>query len=165
MKRMMMNGLHLGEKLRNVLHAPKRTEKEQNAGKTNPAQCPIEEKQDMTDEEVLDFLIPKMLECMKKKIDPLPEQGKFDSHSVSITYPGTTCEAYLNYTYDPIDGGDRNRRLRVAMRHHDSDRVVSFYLFKGSKAECLAWLEQPGILESLKKDYAELYTSVKEAED
>lgn len=54
MKRMMMNGLHLGEKLRSILRSPKRTEKEHNAGKTNPVQCPIEEKQDMTDEEVSD---------------------------------------------------------------------------------------------------------------
>lgn len=165
MKRMMMNGMHLGEKLRSILHSPKRTEKEQNAGKTNPAQCPIEEKQDMTDEEVLDFLIPKMLECMKKKIDPLPEQGKFDSHSVSITYPGTTCEAYLNYTYDPIDGGDRNRRLRASMCRQGSDRMISHYLFKGSKAECLAWLEKPGNQEVLKKDYAELFSSVERADE
>ena len=92
-------------------------------------------------------------------------EGKFDSHSVSITYPGTTCEAYLNYTYDPIDGGDRNRRLRASMCRQSSDRMISHYLFKGSKAECLAWLEKPGNQEVLKKDYAELLSSVERADD
>lgn len=165
MRLMGLSGLHLGEKLRNILHVSKRTEKEPNAVQTNTAPCPTEEKRDRTNDELLDFLIPKLLECMKQKIDSLPERGKFDSHSVSITYPGTTCEAYLIYTYDLLDEGARNRRLRVAMHRQGCDRVVSFYLFKGSKAECLAWLEQPGILDVLKKDYADLYTSVKEAED
>ena len=165
MKLMGLRGLHLGEKLQKVLHTLKGTEKEANAAETNTTECPTGEKRNRTHEELLDFLIPKMLECMKTKIDSLPDQGKFDPHSVAITYPGTTCEASLIYKYDSLDEDQRNRRLMVAMRRQGYDRMVSIYLFKGSKEECLAWLEKPGNLEVLKKDYAELFSSVKQAEE
>lgn len=119
----------------------------------------------MTNEEKLDILVSKMLEYMKKQVNSLPEQGRFERHSVSMTYPGTTCDGYLIYEFDLMDSNQRGRWLRAAMCRQDSDRMISYYLFKGSKAECLAWLEKLENHGVLKKDYADLYTSVKEAED
>lgn len=43
--------------------------------------------------------------------------------------------------------------------------MISHYLFKGLKAECLAWLEEPGNQEALKKDYAALLSSVEQADE
>lgn len=119
----------------------------------------------MTNEEKLDILVTKMLEYMKKQVNSLPEQGRFERHSVSMAYPGTTCDGYLIYECDLTDSSQRGRRLRASMCRQDSDRMISHYLFKGSKAECLAWLEEPGNQKALKKDYAALLSSVERADE
>lgn len=119
----------------------------------------------MTNEEKLDILVSKMLEYLEKQVKSLPEQGRFERHSVSMTYPGTTCDGFLIYEYDLTDSSQRGRRLRASMCRQDSDRMISHYLFKGSKAECLAWLEEPRNQGVLKKDFAALLPSVEQADE
>lgn len=122
-------------------------------------------KRKMTNEEKLDILVSTMLEYLEKQVKSLPEQGTFERHSVSMTYPGTTCDGFLIYEYDLTDSSQRGRRLRASMCRQGSDRMVSHYLFKGSKTECLAWLGEPGNQGFLKKDYAALLFSVEQADE
>lgn len=119
----------------------------------------------MTNEEKLDILISTMLEYLEKQVTSLPEQGRFEPHSVSMTYPGTACKGFLIYENVLTDSSQRCRWLRTSMCRQGSDRMVSHYLFKGSKAECLAWLGEPGNQEALKKDYAALLSSVEQADE
>lgn len=119
----------------------------------------------MTNDERLDMLIGKMREFLKEKVKSLPEQGRFQTHSVTISYPGTAYEALLIYEFDLIDGGQRNRRLRASVRRQGSDKMISCYLFKGAKAECLAWLEETENQQVLKKVYAGLLVSAEQADD
>lgn len=165
MRRMVMSNLNLSKTLRKVLHTLKRAEKEGNAAESKQAERKAGGNHQMTNEEKLDILVTKMLEYMKKQVNSLPEQGRFERHSVSMTYPRTNCDGFLIYEYDLTNSSQRGRRLRASMCRQNSDRMISHYLFKGSKAECLAWLEEPGNQEALKKDYAELFSSVERADE
>ena len=165
MRRMVMSDLNLSKKFRKVLHTLKRAGKGGNVAESKSAERKVGGNRKMTNEEKLDILVTKMLEYLKNQVNSLPEQGRFEHHSVSMTYPGTTCDGYLIYECDLTDSSQRGRRLRASMCRQGSDRMISHYLFKGSKAECLAWLEKPGNQEVLKKDYAELLSSVERADD
>ena len=165
MRRMVMSNLNLSKKLRKVLHTLKRAEKEGNAAESKQAERKAGGNHQMTNEEKLDILVTKMLEYLKNQVNSLPQQGRFERHSVSMTYPGTTCDGYLFYECDLTDSSQRGRRLRASMCRQGSDRMISHYLFKGSKAECLAWLEEPGNQKALKKDYAALLSSVERADE
>lgn len=113
----------------------------------------------MTNEERLDRLIEKMVECQAKNVVSLPEQGRFEPHAVTISYPGTDWNGRLLYEYDLVDSSQRSRRLRAALCREGSDRMVSCYLFKGSKAECLTWLGEKENQQVLKKKFAGLLDS------
>ena len=77
-----------------------------------------------------------------------------------MDYPETDYEAFLRYEHALTDESGANRRLTTVMRPSGSSCVVSHYIFKGTKKDCLAWLQNEHTEALLTVDYAELKESV-----
>lgn len=114
----------------------------------------------MTKEEKLHILITGMMEYLRKQIKALPDKGSFESHFVAMDYPGTNYEGFLRYEYDLTECSGKGRRLSTSMCPVGSSQVVSHYIFKGTKQECLAWLRDKNTEKVLTEDYESLKDSV-----
>lgn len=95
----------------------------------------------MTDEEKKVFLIRKGRKVFRDDVEEkLPEEGPAQRVFVAFDYPGTEYEAFLAAEADRLD---RNgRRVSVMMRPQGSNRVMSSYIWKGTKQELLRWLDR-----------------------
>ena len=114
----------------------------------------------MKNDEKLHLLITGMMEYMAKQVESLPDKGIFKPHSIAMDYPGTDYEAFLRYEHSLTEEDGASHRISTAMRLVGSSCIVSHYLFKGTKAESHAWLQDAHTEALLTADYAELKTSV-----
>lgn len=95
----------------------------------------------MTCEEQKVFLIRKGKRIFRDNVEKgLPEQGPAQRVFVAFDYPGTEYEAFLTAEADRLDWN--GRRVSVTMRPQGSDRVMSSYIWKGTKQALLRWLDQ-----------------------
>ena len=101
----------------------KRAGKEGNTAERKTAERKAGDKRKITNEEKLDILVSAMLEYLEKQVTSLPEQGRFERHSVSMTYPGTTCDGFLIYECDLTDSSQRGRRLRDCIPSKPKRRI------------------------------------------
>lgn len=69
----------------------------------------------------------------------VPENGKFTPLSASYNIPNTNNRAMLSVEYDLLEPKTQRRIFAIACRK-DSDKIVKSQLFKGSKSEILAYL-------------------------
>ena len=102
------------------------------------------------------LLSSRMLEYLAGQVEKSPERGKIKPFFVCIDYPKSGCEGVLFYENDLTDPTEQKRRIRVAMRKQGCDRLVSHYLFKGTREECVAWMKDEQTLEILLEEFAQL---------
>ena len=95
-----------------------------------------------THEEKMTILFQKVAEVLTEHAHPrVPERGSFRKAAVDaeIREEGWVAtlgieESYLSET---------ERRVRLGVHNTGDDRLVSHYLFKGTKQEILTWLNSP----------------------
>ena len=96
-------------------------------------------------------LIKKGLNIFRDMVaEQLPEQGPAERIFVAFDYPGTEYEAFLAVEDDSLNLSGHGRRVRI--------RVMSSYIWKGTKRELLQWLDQEerqGELEKLFQNLAD----------
>ena len=104
-------------------------------------------------------LIKKGLNIFRDMVaEQLPEQGPAERIFVAFDYPGTEYEAFLAVEDDSLNLSGHGRRVRILMRPGSSSRVMSSYIWKGTKRELLQWLDQEerqGELEKLFQNLAD----------
>ena len=113
----------------------------------------------MTDEEKKVLLIQKVREVFRANVErELPEEGPTQGVFVCFNYPGTEYEAFLRAEEDHLNWS--GRRVRVMMRPQGSNRVMSNYIWKGTKQELLRWLDQEERQSELEKFFQNLADSL-----
>ena len=114
----------------------------------------------LSKEEKMQILIPKGTDFLMQRIEKeVPENGKFKKLSVSFDIPDTQNKAQFIVEADGKDFKDQ-RRVSIGVHHKNSDRVISNYMFKGTKQEVLAYLNNPENFEDFTKTVNELSTAV-----
>lgn len=110
----------------------------------------------LSDEEKLDILLPKGMKLLAERVEKeVPASGRFMPISVSFDYPGTAYSAYLRL--EPSALGDGTERcLRSYMGEKGSDKVISHYMYAGTKDKVLAWLKDKKNEKDLRQSYEEL---------
>lgn len=102
-----------------------------------------------TPEEQYRFFVGKVAEVMAERIrDEAPETGHFDPLSVSFPIPETENKGCL-YIEPSLTGTAEQRRLVVAARRADSDRLISNYLVHDTNENILKCLGKEDIVDEL----------------
>jgi len=108
------------------------------------------------------ILISKAAEFLADVVQTrIPETGVFQTVSVIFDYPGEPFGGRLavEKSYEALD----SRRITAGIHRKNDDRLVSNYLFTGTKAEVLDWLRSaenlPGLIDTFEhlKDRAEQF--------
>lgn len=95
------------------------------------------------------FLVGRVAEVMAERVrDEAPETGRFDPLSVSFRIPGTENKGCL-YIEPSLTGTAEQRRLVVAARRIDSDRLISNYLVHDTNENILTYLGKEDIVDEL----------------
>ena len=95
--------------------------------------------------------------------DRVPETGSFRKVSV-----GGHCKGSLYRSVLSVEESYKCETLRwvtLGVYREGEDRVISNYLFKGTRQEVLGWLEDPANLSVLAEACAHLEEAVQKAED
>lgn len=110
----------------------KRAGKEGNTAERKTAERKAGDKRKITNEEKLDILVSAMLEYLEKQVTSLPEQGRFERHSVSMTYAGKI--KFLGYGFYKGKKGFALRvhaktkaKMKARVRELTSRRTVNDY--------------------------------------
>lgn len=91
--------------------------------------------------EKLNIIVKKSMEVFADHADKtVPENGKFLRSNVFFEIPETQNEGLLFIEYDG-ENPKTQRRLSVGVHNKNSDRLISNYLFKGTKQEILEYLQ------------------------
>lgn len=113
----------------------------------------------MTYEEQKILLIQKGKKIFRDNVEKkVPEEGPTQRVFVAFDYPGTGYEAFLAAEEDHLNRN--SRRVRVMMRPQGSGRVMSNYIWKGTKQELLRWLDQEERESELLKIFQDLADSL-----
>lgn len=113
----------------------------------------------ITDEEKKVILIQKGRGIFRDMVEKkLPEEGPTENVFVTFDYPGTQFEAFLVAEADHLDWG--GRRVRAMMRPKGCNRVMSNYIWKGTKQKLLQWLSQEERDGELQKTFHDLADSL-----
>lgn len=113
----------------------------------------------MTCEEQKTFLIRKGKKIFRDNVEKaLPEHGPAQRVFVAFDYPGTEYEAFLTAEADCLDWN--GRRVSVMMRPQGSKRVMSSYIWKGTKQELLRWLDREECQSELQERFQDLADSL-----
>lgn len=107
----------------------------------------------LSKEEKMDILVPKCSDLLTKRVErEVPENGKFRRIFVAFEIPETQNETLFSIEPDAKDFKDI-RRMSIAVHRKNSDRIISNYMFKGTKEEVLNYLKD-------EKNYAEFKQTV-----
>ncbi len=107
----------------------------------------------LSKEEKMDILVPKCSDLLTKRAErEVPENGKFRRIFVAFEIPETQNETLFSIEPDAKDFKDI-RRMSIAVHRKNSDRIISNYMFKGTKEEVLNYLKD-------EKNYAEFKQTV-----
>ena len=107
----------------------------------------------LSKEEKMDILVPKCSDLLTKRAErEVPENGKFHRIFVAFEIPETQNETLFSIEPDAKDFKDI-RRMSIAVHRKNSDRIISNYMFKGTKEEVLNYLKD-------EKNYAEFKQTV-----
>ena len=88
-------------------------------------------------------LTDKLCEILYERAElEVPKNGKFSQVSVSYTIPDTQNKAKVAIISDPINPSNL-RRVSVNSFRIGSDRMISTYIFKGTKQEVLDYISSP----------------------
>ena len=88
-------------------------------------------------------LTDKLCEILHERAElEVPRNGKVSQISVSYTIPDTQNKAKVAISSDPINPSNL-RRVSVSSYRIGSDRMVSTYIFKGTKQEVLNYILTP----------------------
>ena len=110
--------------------------------------------------ETIDTLTNKLCEILSQRVcAEVPQNGKFSKISVTYSIPDTQNKARVSVEYDLINPKD-GRRLCVSSFRNGSDRLVSSYVFKGTKQEILEYLNNSKSAEKILKTIKQLSDSV-----
>ena len=93
----------------------------------------------------------------------VPEDGIFQPVSVIFDYPGTSfaCKLKVEKGYQQTN----SRCITAGMYRRGDDRLVSNYLYFGTKEEILAWLSAPENSSLLINTYEHLAERAKSCDD
>lgn len=78
----------------------------------------------------------------------VPENGQFRRVNTLFDIPETSNEGILSIEHDELEPKTQ-RRLKMSVRHENSDRLVSNYILKGTKKEILDYLKDDNNLAKL----------------
>ncbi len=110
--------------------------------------------------ETIDTLTNKLCEILSQRVcAEVPQNGKFSKISVTYSIPDTQNKARVSVEHDLINPKD-GRRLCVSSFRNGSDRLVSSYVFKGTKQEILEYLNNSKSAEKILKTIKQLSDSV-----
>ena len=93
----------------------------------------------------------------------VPENGKFKPIFIAFDIPKTRNEASLKIDYDGANPKD-GRILKLDVRRNGTSRLVSNYIFYGTKKEIMDYLKSPD-LQELEKYINDLSKAVDEHYD
>lgn len=95
-----------------------------------------------THEQKMNQLFQKVAEVLTEHAQAkVPETGSFRKVAVDAEIGDEDWESTLGIEESYLS--ETERRVTLGVHKKDSDRLVSNYLFKGSKQEVLTWLESP----------------------
>ena len=104
---------------------------------------------DRSSEELFCFLVGRVAEVIADRIkDEVPNSGDFSPLSVSFVIPGTDKKGCM-YIEPSLTASSEFRRLAVAVRHKDSDRMITNYLFHGTNENIIEYLHREQIVDEL----------------
>lgn len=87
------------------------------------------------------LLVSKTVEVEAENVkNKVPETGPFSKVFVTFEHPDKKLKGMLSVEADGRE--EEIRRVSAGMFIPGEDRVVSNYVFKGTKAEVLAWLSE-----------------------
>lgn len=113
----------------------------------------------MTEEEKKVILIQKGRKIFRNNVEKeIPEEGPTERVFVVFDYPGTEYEAFLTAEADHLDWSGRG--VSAMMRPKGSSRIMSNYIWKGTKQELLRWLDQEEREGELRKIFQDLADSL-----
>lgn len=114
----------------------------------------------LSKEEKMQILIPKGSDLLMQRMErEVPENGKFQKISVSFDIPDTQNKAQFLIEADAKDYKDQ-RILSIGVHHQNSDRVISNYMFKGTKQEIIDYLKDNSNFPEFTQTVNELSDSV-----
>lgn len=114
----------------------------------------------LSKDEKMQILVPKGSDLLMQRVErEVPENGKFKKISVSFDIPDTQNKAQFFIEADAKDYKDK-RILSIGVHHQNSDRVVSNYMFKGTKQEIIDYLKDSKNFPEFTQTVNELSTAV-----
>lgn len=114
----------------------------------------------LTYEEKLQRLYKAVAEHLSKEIRAkMPETGSFRKIFVTANYDKSGLRGMVSA--EPSYQGDDMRVICVGAFRNGEDRIVSNYLFTGTKEAVLAWLESLAGVQEIIEAYAQLEKKVK----
>lgn len=115
----------------------------------------------LTREQQLNKLYQAVAELLVEKAKvSLPEAGSFRKITVGGNVKGEICHSILGI--EESYSSQTERYVTLGVYREGEDRVVSNYLFKGTKQEVLEWLESPEGLTQIIEAYEHLEEKVKD---
>ncbi len=112
--------------------------------------------------EAINELTNKLRDILSQRAErEVPQNGKFSPVSVSFTVPDTQNKAKVAIEPDFINPKN-SRRLSVASYRIGSDRLISSYIFKGTKQEIIDYLHNSESQDRIIKIIKHLSDSVDE---
>lgn len=130
-----------------------------NFGLYNTSFKGVENRSNMNKEDMskMDFLTDRATELFLGRIEnEVPENGKFSNLSVFWNIPNTQNHGIVFIEADELNPKD-SRRIGVASRRRQgSDRLVTSYIFKGTKKEAIEFVKSDEAKQKIKKTAFEL---------
>lgn len=102
-----------------------------------------------TYKERISSLMEKVVSVVLDRIDSkVPERGKFTPVSVAFDIPLTNNEGRI--IIEPsVQKIEEERRVRIGVCANDSDRMHSYYIFRGTKEKVKEYLTEDEAIQSL----------------
>lgn len=115
----------------------------------------------MTREEQIFKLFEAVAELLVKKARELvPETGSFQKVCIEGHYSGTDCHSYLSI--ENSHRSETERQVTLGVFREGYDKLVSNYLYTGTRQEVLSWLESREGLKQIIKAYEHLEEKAKD---